>query len=334
MSSHAEQDDPARGELLQEMQDLKERLREAEETLQAIRSGEVDALVVSGQGGESVFTLKGANYAYRIFVESINEGAATVAADGTVLYCNGRFAEIMQQTPEAVRGARIFRFLDPEARDRIETLVKQGLQGSARGEVDLCKTDGSLLLPVQVSCRGMDMEDVPAVCLLLTDLTERKRSEAGLRKAYEELRASQEQLREQAADLERKNVTMRELIGQIAQEKREVKEDVAANIRDSVLPILEKFRVEDGFAPHVKAIRRLLEDLASPYSREMAKIGSKLTLKEIDVCRMIRGGLTSKEIADSMNVSTQTVEKHRKSIRRKLGIANKPVELGSFLNNL
>ena len=67
-------------------------LQEAEETLDAIRSGEVDALVVAGPEGERVFTLRGAEHPYRVMVESMNEGAISLALDGTILYCNGAFA--------------------------------------------------------------------------------------------------------------------------------------------------------------------------------------------------------------------------------------------------
>ena len=72
-------------ELLKENADLQARLEEAEGTLRAIRHGEVDALVISGPEGDRVFTLKGADHSYRIMVENINEGAATLAADGKKL---------------------------------------------------------------------------------------------------------------------------------------------------------------------------------------------------------------------------------------------------------
>ena len=75
--------------------ELAARLSEAEETLRAIRSGEVDAIVVNGQGGEKVFTLQGADHTYRVFVERMNEGAAVLSGDHTVLHCNGRFARFL-----------------------------------------------------------------------------------------------------------------------------------------------------------------------------------------------------------------------------------------------
>ena len=76
-----------------ELEDLRMRLQEAEETLAAIRNGEVDSLIVNGPNGDQVFSLKGAEQPYRIFVEQMLEGAVTLTADGTILYCNRRFAE-------------------------------------------------------------------------------------------------------------------------------------------------------------------------------------------------------------------------------------------------
>ena len=75
------------GQLLAENEDLRARLEEAEDTLRAIRSGEVDALVVSGAGGEQIFTLQGADRIYRLLIEDMREGALILAEDGMVLYC-------------------------------------------------------------------------------------------------------------------------------------------------------------------------------------------------------------------------------------------------------
>src|SRR3954468_9579397 len=74
---------------------LRKRLQEAEQTLQAIRSGEVDAIVVGGPDGERVFTLAGADHDYRILMDEMSEGVATLGKGGVVSYCNARFASIL-----------------------------------------------------------------------------------------------------------------------------------------------------------------------------------------------------------------------------------------------
>src|SRR5512138_83388 len=94
-------------ELLAENEELRLRLEEAEETLRAIGSGEVDAFVVSGPGGPQVFTLKGAEQPYRVLVETMNEGAATLAEDGTIIYCNNRLAAMLQMPLERLLGTQL-----------------------------------------------------------------------------------------------------------------------------------------------------------------------------------------------------------------------------------
>src|SRR5688500_8336582 len=77
------------------MEELRRRLREAEDTITAIREGHVEALVVTAPDGERIYTLRTADQPYRLMVEQMREGALTLAADGTILYCNQRFAELM-----------------------------------------------------------------------------------------------------------------------------------------------------------------------------------------------------------------------------------------------
>ena len=76
----------------EELSQLQGKVREAQETLEAIRNGEVDAIVVTG---DRIYSLAGAEHPYRVYVEQMHEGAVTVAADGLILYCNQRFADMM-----------------------------------------------------------------------------------------------------------------------------------------------------------------------------------------------------------------------------------------------
>src|SRR2546429_5989781 len=84
------------------VRELRDRLKTAEETLRAIRAGEVDAIVVARARGEHVITLAGAELAYRILFDQMNEGAVTLTRDGTIAYCNRRMADIVRMT--LVRG--------------------------------------------------------------------------------------------------------------------------------------------------------------------------------------------------------------------------------------
>src|SRR5262245_31405369 len=88
-----------------ENQELRQRLQEAEETIQAIRAGSVDALVVQESTGQRVYTLTSADRPYRLFVEEMQQGAATLYADGTIAWCNRRLAEMLKVPQEKLLGS-------------------------------------------------------------------------------------------------------------------------------------------------------------------------------------------------------------------------------------
>src|SRR6476661_10122314 len=94
------------------METLRRRLQEAEDTIDAIRQGHVEALVVSAPHGEPIFTLRSADQPYRLMVEQMREGALTAAGDGTILYCNARFAELVELPPERITGQNLAALVD------------------------------------------------------------------------------------------------------------------------------------------------------------------------------------------------------------------------------
>jgi PAS domain-containing protein len=101
-------------ELLREIGELRARLEGAEATVQAIQTGGIDALVVSGPDGEKVFALEGADYPYRVMLEVMNEGVVTLDADGDILSCNNRFANFVQMPVEQILGKPLARFATTE----------------------------------------------------------------------------------------------------------------------------------------------------------------------------------------------------------------------------
>src|SRR5271155_5392680 len=96
------------------LRDLQGRLDDAEETLRALRSGEVDAIVALGPEGDRVYTLKGADETYRVMVQEMAEGALTLPLDGLILFSNKRFAGMLRVPLERVIGSRIVDFVAPE----------------------------------------------------------------------------------------------------------------------------------------------------------------------------------------------------------------------------
>ena len=160
--------------------DLQNRLREAEETLAAIRRGEVDAVVVAGEKGDQIFTLQGAERPYRMLIEQMNEGAATLSTAGLILYCNARFAEMVRTPLEKITATPFARFLAPDARAVFESSLVQ--QTPAKFEASLC-AGADANLPVQLSINRINTDGSQVIGVVITDLTEQKRAEESLRKS-------------------------------------------------------------------------------------------------------------------------------------------------------
>ncbi|MDH5467258.1 MAG: LuxR C-terminal-related transcriptional regulator [Candidatus Aminicenantes bacterium] len=159
------------------------------------------------------------------------------------------------------------------------------------------------------------------------DITERKKAEMALAE-------SEAKLREQKSALEEKNIALREVIAQIEAEKIRIKEDIETNVHIVLSPILEKLKMGKDRLKYVNLLEHYIDEITSSFGSKITRISLKLTAREIEVCNMIKGGLTNKDISNILNISCRTVEKHRQKIRHKLEISNQDVNLASFLREL
>jgi DNA-binding CsgD family transcriptional regulator len=104
-----------------------------------------------------------------------------------------------------------------------------------------------------------------------------------------------------------------------------------ANAENLLLPIIQKLSLKGESLKYVQLLRTNLQELTSSFGKKLTAKESRLTSREIEICNMIRNGITSKEIASLLNISLGTAEKHRNNIRKKLDIVNKDVNLSSVL---
>jgi PAS domain S-box-containing protein len=200
MISHGREPSTKRRQKVLELEYLRSRLAEAEETLAAIRNGEVDALIVSGESGERVYTLEGAETPYRQLVESMNEGALTVDADGMILYANRRFAELVGEPLQQVAGSNLARYDENNALGGLLQDMQQS--NSARREATLPGRDRRI--PVFASASRPPGDTSGRICVILTDLTTQKVSEI-LARAEEDARRHRELAEKRATELARSN---------------------------------------------------------------------------------------------------------------------------------
>ncbi len=183
-----------------EILDLRTHLAEAQDTLRAIRSGEVDAMLWADQQGSHIFTLAGAGDGYRALIESMNEGALLLTTDKMILYANAHFAKMVGRPLEQVIGKSFKDFLAEEDRAPLRALLKRAGKNGSKVQMVL-HTDGKGLLPVQISVRPLAKNGAKTVTvgMVVTDMTEARRNEEMLRGFSRRLVLAQEAERERVA---------------------------------------------------------------------------------------------------------------------------------------
>ena len=124
-------------QLAAENQELRRQFAEANEALEAIRHGDVDAVVVERPGGPQVYTLTGADQPYRVMVEEMQEGAVTLRDDGIIMYTNGRLARMLRTSYQTLLGISFRNFVVTESLPVFESLWQRSRTEPSRGEVNL-----------------------------------------------------------------------------------------------------------------------------------------------------------------------------------------------------
>ena len=152
-----------------------------------------------------------------------------------------------------------------------------------------------------------------------------------------ELAKANEELRMHKLMLEESNTALRVLLKKRDEDKIEIEEKMLYNVKELVKPYIEKLketRLDPKQAALVNVIESNIDDIISPFVRDMSLKFLKLTPMEIQVANLIKQGKTTKQIAELMNLSGRTIETHRKKIRTKIGIGNKKANLRSHLLSL
>jgi len=156
---------------------LRQQLSEANDTLRAIRQGEIDAVVVEGPAGNQIYTLQTADHAYRVLVQQMNEGAVILSTEGFVLYANAAFSNLTSASLEELISAPVQPLVSPEYRGVFEAALIGAAGGHAmRTELTLLSGNGERI-PVLLSLGPLNLEIMQGVCGIVTDLRERKKTE-------------------------------------------------------------------------------------------------------------------------------------------------------------
>jgi PAS domain S-box-containing protein len=261
-----------------QIQELTQRLAEAEDTLAAIRTGEVDAVVVNDQPGDPrVYTLESSDRPYQVLIEQMQEGAVTLRADGTLMYGNRRAAGMLSIPQERLIGRNLRDFVSADDSAIFARLLHEARHAAARSELTLHDSDGKDI-PVYVSLNLLHGNDPVLLCGVLTDLTEQKshlrelaEANARLLDAFADRERAEEALR-QAQKME----AVGQLTGGIAHDFNNILQGITGGIA------LAQQRIANG---QTSAAPRFLDaaltacDRAATLTRRLLSFGRRQALE-------------------------------------------------------
>ncbi len=241
---------------------------------------------------------------------------------GKYILINRQFLNIFNVTKDKIIGKTDYDIFPKEMADKSQANDQKVLKAQAPIEMEeVVHLDDGLHTYISIKFPLFDSNGIPyGVCGISTDITERQKMEDVLQKLKK--------------SLERKNIAFSEVLRQIKVEKQQIKDNVIANAENLLLPTIQKLGVTWESRKYVQLLQNNLKDLTSSFGTRLTDKSAKLTSKEIEICNMVKNGLSSKEIASLLNTSLLTIEKHRSNIRNKLGIVNKKISLSSILKTL
>lgn len=172
---------------------------------------------------------------------------------------------------------------------------------------------------------------VKALAELLGSIIDKKEAERTLKNTTSDLR-------KKTVELENKNIALREIVSQIELEKRAIQDQIRLNIELTVLPLLNRLRSSGASSKasdkYLKVLQQNLLDITSSFTRNVIEDRVRLSPRELEICNLIKNGISNKEIAALLQISLLTVERHRHNVRKKLKIDNKKINLATFLRDL
>jgi len=255
-------------------------------------------------------------YDSELYLVAINEAGLRLLPNGST-YENTRGKNILELIPDY--------YNVPERYEKLKEVIKSGKPYSV-DEIMPSSKEGE---KNYINVRAFKVRD--GLGIIITVITERKRTEEALRRQQEYL---DEMVKQRTLKLEEANAALKVLLKRREEDKEELEEKMLFSVKELVGPYVEKLknsRLDESQETYLDIIKSNLNDIVSPLARKMSMEHLRLTHTEIQVANLVKQGKITKEIAELLHLSPRTVESYRDNIRNKLGIKNKKVNLRTYL---
>ncbi len=266
---------------------------------------------------------------FKALAENANDGILIAVGEGTHVYANSRASEITGYSIDELQEITLHEFTAPEEVEKVADKFSRRLAGEnvpGQYETLLVRKSGEIF-PAELSSGRTFWEGQPASIVIFRDITGRKQAEKALRKREAELEI-------RASELEELNSALRVLLKRREEDQKELEEKVLSNVKELVLPYLERLKKSALGAKqdtYLNILESNLENIVSPFVRKLSSTYLGLTPTEIHVANLVKEARDTKTIAQLLNMSPRTVETHRQNIRKKLGLKNKKANLRTHL---
>ncbi len=271
---------------------------------------------------------------YRTLVETMGDGLSEIDENLVTTYANAMLCRMWGRSREEILGAKVTQFLDDENREILSLQQEKRRRGqSSSYEIVWNKKDGQKLHTLMTPTPYFDPQGrFKGSFAVITDISKQKKEKDLLEMRVKERTIALEYKTKSLKDV---NTALRVLLKKREQDQHVLEKQMSLNVRELVFPYVN--RIRETQLDHIQKdcvdmMESTLNDIVSPFLQKLPLAFLRLTPSEIQVANLVKHGKSTKDIAQSLNLSGKTIEFYRKRIRQKVGITNKQINLRTFLN--